>query len=183
MPRKFSYQETAKINKDLIISGIDMFSKFGVQNVTVDQLVSKVGISKGAFYHFYESKLGLYTQVIIEIQKTIDNETRELIESLSKRPEQILIALVKYSKLIHKRYAMINQGKSYMIDGLSDVRISGEIVIDSLHSMKAVCDFSSEAIEALLARIGTLSFTGNEREGQELLFEVLDTGFSVFIRY
>ncbi len=183
MPRKFTNQEYHRIEKDLISSGIDMFSRYGVQNVTVDQLVAQVGISKGAFYHFYESKLELYIQVITSIQATINSETEDLIHSLVKRPDQILIELVKYSKKVQHQYYLINSENSYLTVGVNDVQISGEIVVEALQAMKAICDFSSGAIESLLSAVGRISFSDDESEGQTLLNDVLDTGFSAFIRY
>ncbi len=64
MPRGFTQQEKDNINQRLISRGRELFSQYGVRKTSVDDLVRAVGISKGAFYQFYESKEALFLEII-----------------------------------------------------------------------------------------------------------------------
>lgn len=52
---------------------------YGVRKTTVEQLTKMAGISKGAFYNFYESKEILFFQVLEAFQKSIGEELIEIL--------------------------------------------------------------------------------------------------------
>ncbi len=54
-----------KSTKDLIIrTGIKLFAKNNYNDVSVDSIVEKAGISKGAFYYYFESKDDFYNEIL-----------------------------------------------------------------------------------------------------------------------
>jgi len=69
MPRPWSEEEKKIIKKNLINEARKLFEKFGLQKTTVDEIVSAVGISKGSFYLFYQSKEELYFDVLENVEK------------------------------------------------------------------------------------------------------------------
>jgi AcrR family transcriptional regulator len=60
MPRGFSEQERSIIREKLLLAGQELLIRQGVRKVRVDDLVQTVGISKGAFYAFFDSKEALF---------------------------------------------------------------------------------------------------------------------------
>jgi AcrR family transcriptional regulator len=81
MPRAFSERERDLIRQRLRAAGRQAFTDFGLRRTAVDDLVRAAGISKGAFYLFYESK----EELLIELLEQIETElqTRLLARALS----------------------------------------------------------------------------------------------------
>lgn len=70
MPKAFSEREKEIIKDRLIHKGSEIFAGFGVRKTTIDDLAAAAGISKGAFYLFYESKEDLYMEILELFEKT-----------------------------------------------------------------------------------------------------------------
>jgi len=64
-----SEETRAKIMK----SAVDLFSVRGYTTASVDDICKEAGISKGAFYHHFESKQALFLALLDGWLKTIDN--------------------------------------------------------------------------------------------------------------
>jgi AcrR family transcriptional regulator len=62
MPKAFSEHEKDIIRAQMREKGKDLFEKQGLKKTSVDELTAAVGISKGAFYLFYESKEELFSK-------------------------------------------------------------------------------------------------------------------------
>ena len=56
MPKAFSEAEKEMIRRKLLEQGYKQFSTYGLKKTNIDELAAAAGISKGAFYIFYESK-------------------------------------------------------------------------------------------------------------------------------
>jgi AcrR family transcriptional regulator len=70
MPRGFSDQEKEYIRSRLVETGKSQFERFGLKKTNIEEITKAVGISKGAFYIFFDSKEALFMEVLetIEIQ-------------------------------------------------------------------------------------------------------------------
>ena len=64
MPRAFTEQEKKRIEENLLEQGTKFFSQYGLKKTSVEELAVSVGISKAAFYLFYESKEALFMDVV-----------------------------------------------------------------------------------------------------------------------
>ncbi|MEL6346937.1 MAG: TetR/AcrR family transcriptional regulator [Myxococcota bacterium] len=64
MPRAYTEQEQAQIREALLQVGTERFIAHGLGRVTVAELTAAVGIGKGSFYLFFESKEELFLQAI-----------------------------------------------------------------------------------------------------------------------
>lgn len=70
-------------------TAIDLFTRKGFTNVSVDDICEKVGVSKGTFYYYFKTK----DQVLLEEFLKIDQFLVETVESFSKKhdsPTKIL---------------------------------------------------------------------------------------------
>ncbi|MGZ3645461.1 MAG: TetR/AcrR family transcriptional regulator [Ktedonobacteraceae bacterium] len=63
MPKAFTEHEKDLISKRLIEQGYKLFSVYGLKKTSIEELAQAAGISKGAFYLFYESKEALFMDV------------------------------------------------------------------------------------------------------------------------
>jgi AcrR family transcriptional regulator len=49
-------------------SAIELFNEFGFENVTIDNICKRAGVSIGLFYNYFDSK----DQIIVEVFNTMD---------------------------------------------------------------------------------------------------------------
>ena len=71
MPKAFSDQERDTIRAQMREKGKKLFEKHGLKKTSVDELTEAVGISKGAFYLFFESKEELFLEILEQFEKEI----------------------------------------------------------------------------------------------------------------
>lgn len=83
MPRAFSPQEFERIRMRLIEVGRELLSVTGFRKTTVRDIVRRVGVSKGGFYLFFESKEALW----IEIIQGAERDLRAQLTALAERPD------------------------------------------------------------------------------------------------
>ena len=70
MPTKFSEQEQKWIREKLMNQSRKLFSRYSFSKTSVKEITEAAGISKGAFYSFFDSKAELYYYVVeAEAQK------------------------------------------------------------------------------------------------------------------
>jgi len=68
MPKAFTEREKAVIHANLRTKGKELFGAYGVKRTNVEDLTEAVGISKGAFYLFYESKEALFFELVRQFE-------------------------------------------------------------------------------------------------------------------
>ncbi len=83
MPRAFSEQERTAIRGQLREAGQRLFETQGLRKTSVDEIVRAAGISKGAFYLFYDSKESLCLDVLERIE--VELRDRVLEQALTKK--------------------------------------------------------------------------------------------------
>lgn len=64
MPKEFTAAQREEIREALMALGRELFARYGLKRVTVDELCRGVGIAKGSFYAFFESKEDLFMAVM-----------------------------------------------------------------------------------------------------------------------
>lgn len=84
MPRAFSDHEKEIIRAQMREKGKKLFEKQGLKKTNVDELTEAVGISKGAFYLFYESKEELF----LEIMEQLETEIQTAILQFTIAPKE-----------------------------------------------------------------------------------------------
>lgn len=107
MPRAFSEHEKEMIRAQLRERGKTLFERQGLRKTSVDELIEAVGISKGAFYLFYESKEELFLEILEELEADL----RARIFDFSMHPQedsrQLLARLLIDSLVTWDRYPLL----------------------------------------------------------------------------
>lgn len=85
MARSFSEREREHIRAHLMELCVQSWCRYGYKKTSVDELCKKAGISKGAFYLFYESKEALFCEVICSVQERIWDLASKVIEERRDR--------------------------------------------------------------------------------------------------
>ena len=100
MPKAFSEQEKQTIQARLLEEGRKQFATFGLTKTRVEELATAVGISKGAFYHFYASKEALFMDVVEAAEKDFQREVLATIDMPGPTPHARLFAV------LHKAFTL-----------------------------------------------------------------------------
>jgi len=95
MPRAFSEREKGLIGKRLLEQGYRLFSAYGLKKTNIEEIAKAAGISKGAFYSFYESKEALLMNVIEQAEIRVRQEIWAVIDLPGPSPRARLFAILK----------------------------------------------------------------------------------------
>ena len=95
MPKAFTQLEKELIGKRLLEQGYKLFSAYGLKKTNIEELAQAAGISKGAFYLFYESKEALFMDVAEMAERRFRVEILAAIDLPGPSPRARLIAVLK----------------------------------------------------------------------------------------
>lgn len=94
---KISRKEQAVQTKSKIYASAEqLFSKYGVDSVNVDDIVKHAGVAKGSFYVHFESKDALIALLINDYVNKADTDYKTYLESLPSDmlPREVILSLV-----------------------------------------------------------------------------------------
>jgi AcrR family transcriptional regulator len=97
MPKGFSDNEKDLIGARLLEQGYRLFSTYGLKKTNVEELARAAGISKGAFYIFYDSKEELFMTVIEGVETRVRQQILADIELPGPTPRARLLAIFKHA--------------------------------------------------------------------------------------
>ncbi|MCU4741192.1 TetR/AcrR family transcriptional regulator [Halobacteria archaeon AArc-m2/3/4] len=84
--RGFSDDERDRLREDLIETGRDHLLQYGPEKTTVTDVTEPVGIAKGTFYRFFDSKAELYIEIVRREQRAyFDRVESDLAETETAR--------------------------------------------------------------------------------------------------
>lgn len=102
MPRAFSEQERQDVGERLVEQGRRLFETYGLKKTSVEELAQAAGISKGAFYLFYESKEALFMDVMERAEQDFRKDVLATIERPGPTPRARLLAVFKQAFSVWK---------------------------------------------------------------------------------
>jgi AcrR family transcriptional regulator len=97
MPKGFTHQENELIRKRLLEQAYKQFSTYGLKKTNVAELAAAAGISKGAFYNFYDSKEALFMDIIEMAEDRFRQEVLAIIDLPGPSPRARLFAVFKHA--------------------------------------------------------------------------------------
>ncbi|OPJ64619.1 TetR/AcrR family transcriptional regulator [Clostridium oryzae] len=80
MARGFTEQEKQNIRSKMLAECEKSWAKYGYKKTSVDGICAQVGISKGAFYLFFESKEALFSETLCMVQDRIYTLVEKIME-------------------------------------------------------------------------------------------------------
>ena len=60
--------QAQRTKENIYRCGVKLFREYGFEAVTVEQLAKAAGVGIGTFYHYYPSKMALYTKLFIHAE-------------------------------------------------------------------------------------------------------------------
>ena len=107
MPKAFSEHEKETIRTQMREKGKKLFETHGLKKTSVDDLTQVVGISKGAFYLFYESKEELFLEILEQIETEIQNRILNFALNPKADARQNVIIMLKSFLITWDAYPLL----------------------------------------------------------------------------
>ncbi len=107
MAKAFSEREKELINKRLLEQGYKLFSTYGLKKTNIEDISKASGISKGAFYSFYESKEALFMDVIESAEQRVRQQILEVIDMPGPTPRARLLSVLKKAFSLFKEIPIL----------------------------------------------------------------------------
>lgn len=107
MPKAFSEHEKDTIRVQMREKGRKLFEKQGIKKTSVDELAQAAGISKGAFYLFYESKEELLMEILEGLETDFRTRVFDFSISSKRDARELLAKLFKDTLLIWDEYPLL----------------------------------------------------------------------------
>jgi TetR/AcrR family transcriptional regulator len=94
--RGFDDAERARIREALVEAGQEFFLQYGPERTTVEDLTDEVGIAKGSFYTFFDSKSALFMEVFRRLGKAQVETVLGAVEDIDAGEEGIRVLFHTY---------------------------------------------------------------------------------------
>ena len=107
MPKPFSEREKEIIRAQLREKGRLLFERQSLKKTSVDELAQAAGISKGAFYLFYESKEELFMEILEGLEADFRMRIFDFSISPKRNAHQLLARLFKDVLLTWDEYPLL----------------------------------------------------------------------------
>ncbi len=186
MPASFTDNEMIEIRARLKSHARTCLLRYGVKKTSIDQLVEEAGISKGAFYKFYDSKELLFFEIFEDIQNEISVSAVNALKENADLPayerirKVILASLFAFDEL--GGAAVWNDEIDYVMRKLPEERLKGHFHLDETQIEEIILNNgfkvsrSSREISAIIRAMFLL--LSHKKEIGEDLFDSVATFFT-----
>ena len=151
MPRAFSDHEKETIREQMHNQARKLFELHGLRKTTVEEIASTAGISKGAFYIFYDSKEELYLQILERIEQDIQSSIMEIAVLPNENTHENIKSLLRSFLLTMDAYPIlkkINQAEiDYLVRKIPTERVLQHINNDEEFTRRFITKIMSEGIQ------------------------------------
>ena len=182
MPKPFTETQKSMIKENLIHTGIKYLSMHPMKKIMLDWIVKDIGISKGAFYFFYDSKEALMFDCLMKIH---EETNQRIFEEISKQEEKdkksvllrvlttILIEVSKAPWLMsmdEDDYRLLAKkiGKEKLEEHFNQDSNMGEQVLAALGLKVKNLELVTASFRAIF-----LMFTNEKEIGEHIVFDVM----------
>lgn len=184
-PRGFTEEEKQRARERLIDAAQRFLGSTGVRKTTVEDLAKAAGISKGAFYLFFESKEILFMDALDRAQQAIHDAMIERIRQYhDKREGFVEVTIAMYRDFMAKPYLVAISGEEYeaLLMRVPREKIEAHIAADDASS-KRFCQelgVSDKVSPELLSAVLRMLFLGLLRRGE--VGPLADDAFELTLR-
>lgn len=117
-------RESDNRKQEFLDAALDLFYEKGYENTTINDIIDAVGLSKGAFYHYFSSKeevLGTIATQYVEkklniVERVIKEENLNALEKLNKIIADILDFKLQYSEIRWKIFKIITRNNNIKLE-------------------------------------------------------------------
>ncbi len=195
MPKGFSERERMIIRAKLREKGAELFGSYGIRKTNVDELARAAGISKGAFYLFYESKEELFFELLEQFEASYRAAMLQTIARGDLPPRERMKALLLGARAVRQDnalFARLSQEEyEYLFRKLPEERLQGHLRGDIDFAPQFLAAWqqagvtiacSPEKVAALIRGLFFLSLHEDDI-GASMYVEVIDTYAELLANY
>jgi AcrR family transcriptional regulator len=133
--------DLAREKQDRMINGaIEVFAKNGYKHASTDDMVKTAGISKGLWFHYFNSKEGIYVfaydycvkYMLLELSSVIDEAEKDFFEIIKKIAFARIKAARNYPYITAFLEKSVNETESDILGKISDIRQNYEERMENL---------------------------------------------------
>lgn len=136
MPKGFSEREKEHIRDGLMEKAGTFLTTYGIRKTSVEDLTQAVGISKGAFYLFYDSKEELFFEVLGRFEDEYHAEMLESAVQPGVSPRRQVQDFLKRAFTVWKTnplFARFNQAEyEYLLRRLPEEKVQANLHKDEV---------------------------------------------------
>lgn len=87
----------------IIATGIDLFSKHGIEGVTVEQIAEAADVGKGTIYNYFDTKEAVVVAFMVDLERKVQSRVPQLAKS-RRGLASILTEYIQFQFRLKKRY-------------------------------------------------------------------------------
>lgn len=192
----FTSREREKIQEDLIKKGKEFFGQYGIKKTSVEDLTKSVGISKGAFYSFYQSKEELFFVILEQYESEFRNSLLEEAFQPGISPKESLKRFLKKALVMMEENPVFDKFRkeelNQMIRKLPDEKLKkhfgeeDDFFLDFVEKQKQrgiLKEYNSKAISGVFKAIFVVNMNkdGFEEESYDEMIDLFIDMISTYI--
>lgn len=150
MPKGFSEREKERIRAGLLTQGQALFGAHGLRKTNVEDLTKAIGISKGAFYLFYDSKEALFFEIIKQFEQefrvTILHDAWQPGMSARQHVKMVFTRALTSWKTHPLLRSFGQEDYAYLLRKLPEERMQAEILDDDRFASELIAQWQRAGI-------------------------------------
>lgn len=91
----FTDEKRTRVREALRETGRELFAQYGIRKTSISELTDAVGIGKGTFYQFYDSKEDLYVEILNQYREEVVPRIVEETFGAHDDPEDAIVAFLQ----------------------------------------------------------------------------------------
>jgi AcrR family transcriptional regulator len=109
-------RKKAAVRARIVAAGIELFSRHGISDVTVDQIAEAVDIGKGTIYNYFQTKEDIVVAFMVDLERRVQAKLRRF--TVSKAPvDSILTDFIRLQfklKARHQAFVRVFLGQMFI---------------------------------------------------------------------
>ena len=150
MPKGFTEREKALIRAKLLEKGRELFATYGVKKTNIEELTSAAGISKGAFYLFFDSKEELFFELLEQFEADFKANLFRGAACSDAPPRQRVRTLLKEALAVWKTNALFTHfGRAdyeHLLRKLPEEKIAAHAQRDDMSAGELIAEWARAGV-------------------------------------
>ena len=164
-PTSARERNRARLHDDIYEAAMSLFYERGYEEVTVEDICEKAGISKGTFFRYFESKFGLVDEfnqrIAARIDAAIDLKTMSASQSIRKATDTLYEEWLHSAPQIRALAREFVRAGTHMTENLADPMARGLVktLVDVIELGQKRGEFDSQYDAHLVAPMIVFAWT------------------------
>ncbi|MFX1389306.1 MAG: TetR/AcrR family transcriptional regulator [Promethearchaeota archaeon] len=199
MPKAFTNEEKKIIKNSLVEKGAELFGSYGLKRTNIEDLTNAVGIAKGSFYSFYNSKEELFLDVLGQAEEEIIKKVRHLLKKMKEDPKGTFKEFLHVHINAPKENPIIQQiankkVRDYLVRKLhNNPKLEQKLqtyeylpqIIEMWQKQGLIINKDPEILAGILKSIFTIGLDDETKEyiGREKFPEIIENLINIIVEY